>query len=114
MNSMQPYESPLSRRFSSKILEWVAMLFSRESSQHRYRQASLKFPALPGRSFTTSASWKAQEDVVHTYNGILLNDKRDGSFVEMVMDLESIIHSKVSQKDKNKYHVLTYMWNLEK
>ena len=58
-----------------------------------------------------SASWKAQKDVVHIYNGILL---RDGSFVEMLMDLESIIHSKVSQKDKNKYHVLTYIWNLEK
>ena len=89
------------------------MPFSRESSQHRYRQLSLKFPALPGGSFTISASWKAQEDVVHIYNAMLLNHKRDGSFVEMQMNLESIIQSNVTQKDKNKY-VLTYMWNLEK
>ena len=51
--------------------------------------------------------------MVHIYNAMLLNDKRDGSFVEMQMNLESIIQSKVTQKDKNKY-VLTYMWNLEK
>ena len=36
-----------------------------------------------------------------------------GSFVEMWMDLESVIQSKVSQKEKNKYHMLTniYIWN---
>ena len=35
--------------------------------------------------------------------------KRDeiGSFVEMWMDLESVIQSEVSQKEKNKYHILT-------
>ena len=49
-----------------------------------------------------------KEDVVHIYNGILVI-KRDeiGSFVEMWMDLESVIQSEVSQKEKNKYHILT-------
>ena len=39
-----------------------------------------------------------------------------GSFVEMQMDLESVIPSEVSQKEKNKYWVLIhiYIWNLEK
>ena len=38
-----------------------------------------------------------------------------GSFVETWMDLETIIQSEVSQKEKNKYHILNaYMWNLEK
>ena len=37
-----------------------------------------------------------------------------GSFVETWMDLETVIQSEVSQKEKNKYHILTYMWNLEK
>ena len=32
-----------------------------------------------------------------------------GSFVEMWMDLETVIQSEVSQKEKNKYHILTYM-----
>ena len=30
------------------------------------------------------------------------------------MDLESLIQSEVSQKEKNKYHRLTHIWNLEK
>ena len=32
-----------------------------------------------------------------------------GCFVEMWMDLESVIHSEVSQKEKNKYHILTHI-----
>ena len=36
-----------------------------------------------------------------------------GSFVEMWMNLESVIQSEKSQKEKNKYHN-TCMWNLEK
>ena len=30
------------------------------------------------------------------------------------MNLEPIIQSEVSQKEKDRYHILTYMWNLEK
>ena len=30
-----------------------------------------------------------------------------GSFVEMWMDLETVIQSEVSQKEKNKYRILT-------
>ena len=33
-----------------------------------------------------------------------------GSFVEMWMHLETLIQSAVSQKDKNKYHMLTYIY----
>ena len=32
-----------------------------------------------------------------------------GSFVEMWMDLESILQSEVSLKEKNKYHILTHI-----
>ena len=32
-----------------------------------------------------------------------------GSFVEMWMDLETVVQTKVSQKEKNKYHILTHM-----
>ena len=37
-------------------------------------------------------------------------------FVVRCMDLESVIQSEVSQKEKNKYHMLThiYRWNLKK
>ena len=30
------------------------------------------------------------------------------------MDLESVIQSEVSQKEKNKHRMLTYIWNLKK
>ena len=36
-----------------------------------------------------------------------------GSFVEMWMDLETVIQSEVSQKEKISY-INAYMWNLEK
>ena len=32
-----------------------------------------------------------------------------GSFVEMWMDLGTVIQSEVSQKEKNKYHILTHV-----
>ena len=32
-----------------------------------------------------------------------------GSFVDMWMDLETVIQSEVSQKEKNKYHILMYI-----
>ena len=32
-----------------------------------------------------------------------------GSFVEMWMDLETVIQSEVSQKEENKYHILTHI-----
>ena len=35
-------------------------------------------------------------------------------FVVSWMDLESVIQSDVSQKEKNKYRMLTYIWNLKK
>ena len=38
-----------------------------------------------------------------------------GSFVEMWMDLETVIQSEVRQKEENKYGILMHiMWNLEK
>ena len=38
-------------------------------------------------------------------------------FAETWMDLETVIQTEVSQKEKDKYHILyinAYMWNLEK
>ena len=35
-------------------------------------------------------------------------------FVVRWMDLESVIQSEVSQKEKNKYRMLIYIWNLKK
>ena len=53
-----------------------------------------------------------KEDVAHMYNGILPNHKRNEIelFVGRWMDPESVIQSEVSQKEKNKYHMLTYIY----
>ena len=44
---------------------------------------------------------------VEYYSAIKRNEI--GSFVELLMDLESVIQSEVSQKEKNKYRILTYL-----
>ena len=56
-----------------------------------------------------------KEVVVHIHNGILFSHKRNAfeSFVMRWMNLELVIQSEVSQKEKNKY-VNTYICNLEK
>ena len=51
-----------------------------------------------------------KEDVVHIYSGIKRNEI--GSFVEMWMDLETVIQSEVSQKEKNKYRILTHIYGI--
>ena len=53
-----------------------------------------------------------KNDVAHIYNGILLSHKRNKFelFVVRWMDLESVIQSEVSQKEKNKYSVLTHTY----
>ena len=42
------------------------------------------------------------------YSAIKINEIE--LFVERWMDLESVIESEVSQKEKNKYHMLTYIY----
>ena len=35
-----------------------------------------------------------------------------GSFVEMWMDLETVIQSEINQKEKNKYRMLTHIYGI--
>ena len=55
-----------------------------------------------------------KEDMVHTYNGILLSIKKNEimPFAVMWMDLEIIILSEVRQRQIS--YDITYMWNLKK
>ena len=56
-----------------------------------------------------------KEDVVHIYNGILLSHKKNEimTFAATSRGLEIIILSKVSQKEKDKYHMISHMWNIK-
>ena len=57
---------------------------------------------------------KKKEDVVHIHNGILLSHKKKhmGSFVVRWMDLETVLQSEVSQKEKNKYRMVTHIYGI--
>ena len=52
-----------------------------------------------------------KEGVVHMHDGILLSHKRNEfeSVLMRRMNLEPILQSEVSQKEKNKYHTLVHM-----
>ena len=54
-----------------------------------------------------------KEDVVNIYNGIFLSGKKSDivSFVEMWMDLETVIQTEICQKEQQqqKYHVSMHM-----
>ena len=57
-----------------------------------------------------------KEDVVHTHNGILLSRKKNKlmSCSTTRMQIEILILSEVSQKGKDKNHmILLIMWNLK-
>ena len=52
---------------------------------------------------------------VCVYDGILLSHKKNEIllFAATSMDLDIIILSEVSQKEKDKYHIISLMWNLK-
>ena len=52
--------------------------------------------------------------MVHIHNGILLSHKRDAfeSFLMRWMNLEPITQNEVSQKEKDKYHILTHIYGI--
>ena len=77
-------------------------------------------PLFTAALFTIARSWKqpkypsTDEWIKKTwyiytmeyYSAIKVNEI--GSFVEMWMDLETVIQSEVSQKERNKYRILTH------
>ena len=51
-------------------------------------------------------------DVVHVYNGIPLSHKKEQSYTicrDVDGPRETVIHSEVSEKEKNKYHILMHI-----
>ena len=55
------------------------------------------------------------EDVAHVYNGILAIKRNEIElFAVRWMDIESVIPSEVSQKEKNKYRMLTHIYGILK
>jgi len=51
--------------------------------------------------------------VVHIYNGILLSHKREHIWVRSnEADEPRAYYSEVSQKEKDKYHILTHVYGI--
>ena len=50
--------------------------------------------------------------VVHIYSGILLSHNAFESVLMRWMNLEPIIQSEESQKEKDKYHILTHIYGI--
>ena len=52
--------------------------------------------------------------MVHIYNGILFSHKRKTfeSVLMRCMNLEPTIQSEASQKEKNKFHILTHIYGI--
>ena len=61
-------------------------------------------------------TWMDKEDVVHIYNGILLNHKREwNNAICSNMDRPGDYHTKWSKSDREGKipYGITYMWNLK-
>ena len=52
-----------------------------------------------------------KEDVVHIYKGILFSHKKDEiiSSAPTGLDLETVVLSEVSQTEKDKYHMISFV-----
>ena len=89
--------------FQARILEWVAISFSRGSSWPR-DQTHI---SCTGRHILHY--WVNREVYVFKYYlGIIEN--KITTFAATWINLEIIILSKVSHKEKKKYHVISLMW----
>ena len=76
--------------------------------------------------FTIARSWKQPKCPLtdewikmwytYTMEGYSARERNEigSTFVEMWMDLETVIQSEVSQKEKNKYHILTHICGIQK
>ena len=56
-----------------------------------------------------------KEVVVYIHNGILLSHKKKTAFESVLMrwmNLQPIIQSEVSQKEKDKYRILTHIYGI--
>ena len=70
---------------------------------------SWKQPKCPSTDERTKKMWYVY--TMEYYSAIKKNEI--GSFVQMWMDLETVIQSEVSQKEKQILYINAYMWSLE-
>ena len=57
-----------------------------------------------------------KENVVYTYNGILFRHKEEGNsaICDNIINLEGITLSEISQTEKDKYHMISLIYGIQK
>ena len=112
MSSATPWtvsrQVPLSKEFSRQE-NWSGLPFPTSGDLPNPGIESVSLvSALAGGFFTTAPPGKP---MVYVNNGILLSHKKNEMmpFAATWMQLETIILSEISQKEKNKYHMISLM-----
>ena len=90
--------------------DWSYTREKHTSKRHVHTSAGLFTSAKTRKQLKCLDRGVDKDDVVHIYVGYSSAIKRDeiGSFVRMWMDIETVIQSEISPKEKNKYHILTH------
>ena len=62
----------------------------------------------------STGRWMDKEVLIHIHNGILLSYKKEHIWVcsNEVDELEPIIQSEVTQKEKDKHYILMYIYGI--
>ena len=71
---------------------------------------SWKLPKCPSTDKWIRKMWYIY--TVEYYSAIQRNEME--SFIETWIDIETVIQSEVSQKEKNKYHMVTHIYGIKK
>ena len=102
----------------ARILEWVAISFSRDLPNSGIEPVSLMFPALAGRFFTTSTTWETPSHLHREYkcSHYLLSPECSAASVNAIRVREGGLHqpdsfpsffsikNKVFQKDLSRFY----------
>ena len=99
---------------SGNVSEGIANTHLKEH-KHLYVHFSVTYNGQCMEAAQVSISgWVGKTSLGHLHNGILLGHKKEENFtiVTTRMDLENIMLSEISQSEKDKYHMISLMWNL--
>ena len=104
------YSSCSGKCLWNECTEWVSLLvLLRVVQNERQGEGKTRRNKKWIRMPTFSSSWGMdKEGMIYLYNEILLSHTKEQSwviFVETWMDLETVIWTEVSQKEKNKYRI---------
>ena len=85
------------------MLDWGTISYSRRSSQPKDQTHSSYVSALAGRFFITLTVWEAHNEI------LVIKWNEAGPSVEVWMNLEFIIQSKVREKEKQISYIIIYV-----